>query len=176
MLWWCVGDIFLLNSGPVPNEHHLTATVSQVLLLTTFISLWPQCTHLHKLLFPARYVCHKSQNISNWLCEHDNEFTVFNGLNRSQVNRAPFGSGWTNLQQVCDAIRSILTKLSNECFHHIEESIEEELRKFWGERGADASKAYLIKWKVTIDYNFTPLKIIYTNFTIMLCYIFICSH
>ncbi len=36
----------------------------------------------------------------------------------------------TNLQQLCDAIMSIWTKISEECFQHLVESVPQELRQF----------------------------------------------
>ncbi len=52
----------------------------------------------------------------------------------------------TNLQQLCDAIMSIWTKISEECFQHLDESmprrINTVLQAKWGPTGT--SKRYLI--------------------------------
>ncbi len=52
----------------------------------------------------------------------------------------------TNLQQLCDAFMTILTKVSEECFQHLVESmprrINTVLQAKWGPTGT--SKRYLI--------------------------------
>ncbi len=58
----------------------------------------------------------------------------------------------TNLQQHRDAIMSIWTKISEECFQHLIESmprrIKAVLKAKWGPIGT--SKVYLIKWLVSV--------------------------
>ncbi len=90
---------------------------------------------------------HKAQIISDWFLEHDNEFftQIASTVTRSQSDRAALGCGQntyivvdvveqgirimdvqpTNLQQLHDAnaIMSIWTKISEECFQHIVESM-----------------------------------------------------
>ncbi len=80
--------------------------------------------------------CHKAQIISEGFLEHDNEFTLLKWLTQSP-DLNPIEHLWdvvereihimdvqmTNLQQLCDAIISILTKISEECFQHIVESM-----------------------------------------------------
>ncbi len=57
-------------------------------------------------------------------------------VTRSQSNRAPLGCGEirimdvqpTNLQQLRDAIMSIWTKISGDCFRHLVESISQRIK------------------------------------------------
>ncbi len=59
-------------------------------------------------------------------------------VTRSQSNRAPLGCGGTeirimdvqptNLQQLRDAIMSIWTKISEECFQHLVESMPRRIK------------------------------------------------
>ncbi len=78
--------------------------------------------------------CHKVQIISDWFLEHDNEFTLLKWPPQSPdliehlwdvmereihiMDVQP-----TNLQQLCDAIMSIWTRISEECFQHLVESM-----------------------------------------------------
>ncbi len=80
--------------------------------------------------------CHKAQIISDWFLEHDNEFTLLKWPPLSP-DLNPIEHLWdvvereilimdvqlTNLQQLCDAIMSIWTKISEECFQHLVESM-----------------------------------------------------
>ncbi len=80
--------------------------------------------------------CHKTQIISDWFLEHDNEFTLLKWPPQSS-NLNPKELLWdvvereirimdvqpTNLQQLRDAIMSIWTKISEECFQHLVESM-----------------------------------------------------
>ncbi len=80
--------------------------------------------------------CHKAQIISDWFLEHDNEFTLLKWPPHSpDIN--PIEHLWdvveweirimdvqpTNLQQLHDAIMSIWTKISEECFQNLVESM-----------------------------------------------------
>ncbi len=80
--------------------------------------------------------CHKAQIISDCFLEHDNEFTLLKWPPQSP-NLNPIENLWnvvereihimdaqpTNLQQLHDAIMSIWTELSEECFQHLVESM-----------------------------------------------------
>ncbi len=80
--------------------------------------------------------CHKAQIISDWFLEHDNEFTLLKWPPQSP-DLNPIEHLWdvvereiriidvqpTNLQQLCDAIVSIWTKISKECLQHLVESM-----------------------------------------------------
>ncbi len=93
--------------------------------------------------------CHKAQIISDWFLEHDNEFTLLKWPPQSP-DLSPIEHLWdvvereihvmdvqpTNLQQLRDAIMSICSKMSDECFQHLVESVPElELRQFWRQKG-----------------------------------------
>ncbi len=58
----------------------------------------------------------------------------------------------TNLQKLRDFIVSIWTKISEECFQHLVESIPWELRQFWRQKRIQPGtrKLYLIKWPVSV--------------------------
>ncbi len=124
--------------GPlVPIEHRLNTTA--------YLSI--VADHVHPFMttvYPSSngYVqqdiapCHKAQIISYWFLEHDNELTFLKWPPQSP-DLNPIERLWgvveweihimdvqpTNLQQLQDAIMSILTKISEECFKHLVESI-----------------------------------------------------
>ncbi len=114
----------------VPIEHRLNATAYPSIV----------ADHVHPFMttvypssdeyFPQDNApCHKAQIISDWFLEHDNEFTLLKwppqspDLNTIEhlwdvvereiriIDVQP-----TNLQQLRDAIMSIWTKISEECF------------------------------------------------------------
>uniref|UniRef100_A0A3Q2XVP0 SH2 domain-containing protein n=1 Tax=Hippocampus comes TaxID=109280 RepID=A0A3Q2XVP0_HIPCM len=80
--------------------------------------------------------CHKAGIFSDWFLEHDNEFTVLKWTPQSP-DLNPIEHLWdvvereirimdvqpTNLRPLCDAIMSIWTKLSEECFQQLFESM-----------------------------------------------------
>ncbi len=82
-----------------------------------------------------------------------------NGLHSHQIsiNRAPLGCGGTeihimdvqptNLQQLRDAIMSICTNISEECFQHLVETMPRRIKTVLKEKGVQhgTSKVYLIK-------------------------------
>ncbi len=78
----------------------------------------------------------KLKIISDWFLDHDNEFTLLNWPPQSpDLNQIEHL--WdvvereihimdvqpTNLQQLCDAIMSIWTRISEECLQHLVESM-----------------------------------------------------
>ncbi len=85
--------------------------------------------------------CHKAQIISDWFLEHDNEFTLLKWPPQSP-DLNPIEHLWdvvkreirimdvqlTNLQQLRDAIMSIWTKISEECFQHLVESMPQRIK------------------------------------------------
>ncbi len=97
--------------------------------------------------------CHKAQIISDWFLEHDNVFTLLKWPPQSpDINQIEHL--WdvveqeihiidvqpTNLQKLCDAIMSIWTKISEECFQHLVESMLRRIK----------AVLYLIKWPVSV--------------------------
>ncbi len=106
--------------------------------------------------------CHKAQIISDWFLEHD-EFVLLKWTPQSP-DLNPIEHLWdvvereihimdvqtTNLQQLCDAIMSIWTKISEECFQHLVESMQRRIKA--KEKGVQpgTSKVYLIKWPVSV--------------------------
>ncbi len=85
--------------------------------------------------------CHKAQVILDWFLEHDNEFTLLKWHPQSP-DLNTIEHHWdgvereihimdvqpTNLQQLCDAIMSIWTKISEECFQHLVESMPQRIK------------------------------------------------
>jgi len=138
--WWCNGGgIFSWHTlGPLePIEHHLNATV--------YLSIVADYVHpFMTTVYPSsdsyfqqdNAPCHKAQIISDWFLEHDNEFTLLKWPPQSpdlnQIEHLWDTDEWeirimdvqpTNLQQLCDAIISIWTKISEECFQHLVKSM-----------------------------------------------------
>ncbi len=58
----------------------------------------------------------------------------------------------TNLQQLRDAIMSTWTKISEECFQHLVESMSRRIKAALKAKGVQpgTSKVYLIKWPVSV--------------------------
>ncbi len=130
------GDIFLAHFGPLKRQS-----------LPEYCC-WP-CPSLYDYSIPSsdgyfqqdNAPCHKAQIISDWFLEHDNEFTLLKWPPQSP-DLNPIEHLWdvvereshimdvqpTNLQQLCDAIMSIWTKISEECFQHLVESMPQRIK------------------------------------------------
>ncbi len=92
--------------------------------------------------------CHKAQIISDWFIEHDNEFTLLKWPPQSP-DLNPIEQLWdvvereilimdvqsTNLQQLRDAIMTIWSKISEECFQHLVESMTQRINAVLKEKG-----------------------------------------
>jgi len=127
--------------GPlVPIEHRLNATV----YLSIVADHHPFMTTVYHLLMYFQQdnaPCHKAQIISDWFLEHDNEFTLLTRPPQSP-DLNPIEHLWDvvereilimdvqpkNLQQLCDAFMSIWTKISEECFQHLVESMPRRIK------------------------------------------------
>ncbi len=97
--------------------------------------------------------------------EHDNEFTLLKWPPQSP-DLNPTEHLWdvvereilimdvqtTNLQQLCDAIMTIWTKISEYCFQHLVESMTRGIKSVLKEKGVQpgTSKVYLIKCPVSV--------------------------
>ncbi len=126
----------------VPIEHCLNATA--------YLSI--VADHVHPFMttvYPSsdgyfqqdNAPCHKAQIISDWFLEHDNEFTLLK-CPPLAPDLNPIGNLWdvvereicimdvqpTNLHQLRDAITSIWTKISEECFQHFFESMPRRIK------------------------------------------------
>ncbi len=92
--------------------------------------------------------CHKAQIISDWLLEHDSEFTLLKWSPQSP-DLNPMEHLWdvmkreirimnaqpTNLQQLRNAIMSIWTKISEEFFQHLVESMPRRIKAVQNAKG-----------------------------------------
>ncbi|MDF4981198.1 transposase, partial [Vibrio parahaemolyticus] len=148
MVW----EIFIWHTlDPlVPTEHYLNTTA--------YLSIVAERVHpFMTTVYPSsdgyfqqdNAPCHKAHIISNCFLEHDNEFTVLQWPPQSP-DLSPVEHLWdvvqreihimdvqpTNLQQLPDAIMSIWTKISEECFQHLVESLP---RRIKGDRGLNVS-------------------------------------
>ncbi len=107
---------------------------------------------------------HKAQIISDWFLEHDNEITLLKWPPQSP-DLNPLEHLWDvvereihiidvqpkNLQQLRDAIMSILTNISEECFQHLVESMPRRIKVVLKAKVVQpgTSKVYLINWPVS---------------------------
>ncbi len=67
----------------------------------------------------------------------------------------------TNLQKLRDAIMSIWTKISEECFQHFVESMSRRIKAVLKAKGDPTSKVNLIKWPVSVNiyiYIFSTIE------------------
>ncbi len=102
---------------------------------------------------------------SDWFLEHGNEFSLVKWPPQSP-DLNPIEHLWdvvereihiidvqpTNLQKLRDAIMSIWTKISEECFQHLVKSMPQRIIAVLKTKGVQpgTSKMYLIKWPVSI--------------------------
>ncbi len=70
----------------------------------------------------------------------------------------------TNLQQLCDVIMTIWTKISEECFQHLVESMPRRIKAVLKAKGVQpsTSKVYLIKWPVSV-YIYHYIQDLYSS-------------
>ncbi len=137
--WWCngVGDIFLAHFGPLSTNWALFKCHR----LSEYCC-WPCPPFMTTVyLYSCDYLCHKSQIISDWFLEPDNEFTLLKwppqspDLNQIEhiwdvVEReiCIMDVQPTNLQQLRDVIMSIWTKISEECSQQLVESMPRRIK------------------------------------------------
>ncbi len=120
----------------VPIEHRLISTA--------YLSIVDHVHHFMTTVYTSsdgyfqqdNAPCNKAQIISDWFLEHHNEFTLLKWPPQSP-DLNPIEHLWdvvereihimdvqpTNLQQLCDAIMSIWTKISEERFQDLVESM-----------------------------------------------------
>ncbi len=126
--------------GPlVPIEHHLNTTA--------YLSIVTD--HVHPFMatvYPSsdgyfqqdNAPCHKAQIISDWFLEHDNEFTLLKWPPQSpdlnpiehllDVVEREIRIMDVQPRKLRDAILSIWTKISEECFQHLVESMPRRIK------------------------------------------------
>ncbi len=148
--------------GPlVPIEHHLNATA--------YLSI--VADHVHPFMTTVylssdgyfqqdNAPCLKAQIISDCFLEHDNEFTLLKWPPQSPdlnpiehlLDVVEREIHIMDVQKLRDAIMSIWTKISEECFKHLVESMPRRIQAVLKAKGVQpgASKVYLIKWPVSV--------------------------
>ncbi len=170
--WWCngVGDIFLAHFGPLSTnwasfKHHNLPEYC----------CWPRPS-LYDYSEPIFWCT--SSRIMHHVTKLKSSQTGFlnmtmssrysNGLHSppQSPDLNPIEQLWdvvereirimdvqpTNLQQLCDAIMSIWTKISEECFQHLVESIPRRIKAVLKAKAVQpgTSKVYLIKWQMSV--------------------------
>ncbi len=146
MVW---GIFSWLTLGPLePIEHHLNATVFLSIVADHIHPFMTTVYHLLMYFQQDNAPCHKAEIISDWFLEHDNEFTLLKWPPQSP-DLNPIEHLWdvvereihimdvqsTNLQQLRDAIMSIWSKTSEECFRHLVESMPRRIKTVLKEKG-----------------------------------------
>ncbi len=125
----------------VPIEHRLNTTVYLSIVSDHVHPFMTTVYHLLMYFQQDNAPCHKAQIISDWFLEHDDEFTLLKWPPQSP-DLNPIEHLWdvvereihimdvqtTNLQQLCDAIITIWTNISEECFQHLVESIPRRIK------------------------------------------------
>ncbi len=150
----------------VPNEHRLN-TKAYLSIVADHVHPFKSTVYTSSdgYFQQVNAPCHKAQIISDWFLEHDKwvHFTQkASTVTRSQSNRAPLGCGGmgecimdvqpTNLQQLRDAIMSIWTKISEECFQHLVESMPQSIKAVLKAKGGPLTRyiyIYQKNWKLS---------------------------
>ncbi len=177
----------------VPIEHRLNATVYLSIVADHVHLFMTTVYHLLMYFQQDNAPCHKAQIISDWFLEHDNEFTLLKRPPQSP-DLNPIEHLWdvvereilimdvqtTNLQQLCDAIMTIWTNISEQCFQHLVESTPRRIKAVLKTKGVQSgtSKEYLIKWPVSVYplyiYEFI-IYYIYIYFSVTLKCVYVCA-
>ncbi len=163
-----VGDIFLAHFGPLStNEHCLNTTQPTMSIVADHVH--PFMTNVYPssegYFQQDNAPCHKAQIISDWF-PWTWQWVHFTQMASQSPDINPIEHIWdvvereirimdvqlTNLQQLCDAILSIWTKISEECSNTLLNLCHEELRQFWRQKWVQpgTSKVYLIKWLASV--------------------------
>ncbi len=146
----------------VPIEHRLNTT-AYLSIVADHVHPFMTTVYLSSDATSSRNnaSCHKAQIISDRFLEHDNEFTLLKWPPQSP-DLNPIEHLWdvvereirimTNLQQLRDDIMSMWTKISEECFQHLVESMLRRIKAVLKVKGVQpaTSKMYLIKWPVSV--------------------------
>ncbi len=149
----------------VPIEHRLNATAYRS-IVADYVRPFMTTVNLSSDDYFQQddAPCHKAQIISDCFLEHENEFILLKWPPQSP-DLNPIEHLWdvlereiyimevqpTNMQQLCDAIMSIWTKISEECFQHLVESMPWRFKAVLKAKGVQpgAGKVHL-KWPVSV--------------------------
>ncbi len=115
--------------------------------------------------------CHKAQIISDWFLEHDNKLTLLK-LPPQSPDLNPIEHLWdvveweirimdvqpTNLQELRDAIMSIWTKISEECFQHLVKSMTQRIKAVLKPKGGPTRYKQGVPNKVASECIFDYLS------------------
>ncbi len=133
--------------------------------------------------------CHKAQFISDWFLAHENEFTLLKWPPQSP-DLNPIEHLWDvvereirimdvqppNLQQLRDAIMSIWTKISEEYFQYLVETMPQRIKAVLKANGGPTRYGQGVPNKVANECICTvPIEILHTPsfFHILLCCVMI---
>ncbi len=149
--WHTLGNL-------VPIDHRLNTTVYLSIVADHVHPFMTTVYHLLMYFQQDNAPCHKDQIISDWFLEHDNEFTLLKWTPQSPeqlwdvVEREIhiMDVQPTNLQQLRDAIMSLWTIISEECFQHLVESTPRRIKAVLKAKVVQPGtrKVFLIKWPV----------------------------
>ncbi len=185
MVW---GIFYWHNLSPlVPIEHRLNITI--------YLSI--VADHVHPFMttvYPSsdgyfqqvNAPCHKAQIISDWFLEHDNEFTLLKWPPQSP-DLNPIEHLWdvveqeihimdvqpTNQQQLCDAIMSIWTKISEECFQHLVESMPRSIKAVLKAKGGPQTR-YIYIYIYIYIYMYVCVCVCVCVYIYIYIYIYVC--
>ncbi len=128
-----MGDIFLASLSTI--EHRLNTTAYLSIVVDHVHPFMTTVYHLLMYFQQDNALCHKDQIISDWFLEHDNEFTLLKWPPQSP-DLNPIEHLWDVVEreihimdvQLCDAIISIWTKISEESFQHLVESMPRRIK------------------------------------------------
>ncbi len=149
--------------GPLaPIEHSINAT-AYLTIVADHVHLFMTTVYTSSdgYFQQDNAACHKAQISSDWFLEHDNEFTLLKWPPQSP-DLNPMEHIWdvvereirimdvqpTNLQQLRDAIMSIRTKISEECFQHLVEYMPQIIKAVL--KAKVGYKMDLIKWPMSV--------------------------
>ncbi len=119
----------------VPIEHCLNATAYLSIIADHVHPFMTTVYHLLMYFQQDNAPCHKAQIISDWFLEHDNEFTLLKWPPKSP-DLNPIEHLWDVVEreihimdvQPTKRCHANMTKISEECFQHLVESMPRRIK------------------------------------------------
>ncbi len=133
--------------GPLVPIEHCSNTTVYLSIVADHVHLFMTTVYPSSDATSSR-IMHKAQIISDWFIEHNDEFTLLKWPPQSP-DLNPIEHHWdvvereiciidvqpTNMRQLRDAIMSIWTKISEECFQHLVESMPQRIKAVLKKKG-----------------------------------------